>query len=207
MPALLLRRLRQGLPGRDNGLRHARQFHHAVRGKGVSQAPSPSGTTKCLQKFHESNRVCSLYSLLDPSCTFSKNKNPQEMRLGFRNYMPPKEERRLSENALKMSEQHIRPALSLQPTSTGKVGLALSGGGFRASFFHLGVLANLADHGILRHVEVISAVSGGSIIATLYYLHLKRLLESVPDSRITDEDYRSIVSRMEQQFLAAVERN
>ena len=129
------------------------------------------------------------------------------MTFDFRNYMPLKEERRLSENALEVSESQMLPALSLHSTTAGKVGLALSGGGFRASFFHIGVLANLADHGILRHVEVISAVSGGSIVATVYYLHLKRLLESVPDSQITDDHYRSIVSQMEQQFLAAVERN
>lgn len=121
--------------------------------------------------------------------------------------MPSKEERRLSENVLEVSELQVHSTISSYPSAAGKVGLALSGGGFRASFFHIGVLANLADHGILRHVEVISAVSGGSIIATLYYLHLKRLLESVPDSQITDEHYRTIVAEMEQQFLAAVERN
>ena len=35
----------------------------------------------------------------------------------------------------------------------GKVGLGLSGGGFRASLFHIGVLARLAELDILRHVE------------------------------------------------------
>ncbi|MFY9941517.1 MAG: tetratricopeptide repeat-containing protein, partial [Desulfobacterales bacterium] len=38
----------------------------------------------------------------------------------------------------------------------GKVGLALSGGGFRASLFHLGVLARLAEMDVLRSVEVLS---------------------------------------------------
>ncbi len=60
---------------------------------------------------------------------------------------------------------------------TEKLGLAFSGGGFRASFYHIGVLAQMAEHGLLRHVEVISTVSGGSIIGALYYLHLKKLLE------------------------------
>lgn len=129
------------------------------------------------------------------------------MTFDFRNYMPSKEEKRLSEHGLAETEHQVHSTTSLPPTAAGKVGLALSGGGFRASFFHIGVLANLADQGILRHVEVISAVSGGSIIATLYYLHLKRLLESVPDSQITDEHYRALVAEMEQQFLAAVERN
>ncbi|TMP28955.1 patatin, partial [Pseudoalteromonas rubra] len=46
----------------------------------------------------------------------------------------------------------------------GKTGLALSGGGFRASLYHIGVLAALAEQDQLRHIEVISCVSGGSII-------------------------------------------
>ena len=47
---------------------------------------------------------------------------------------------------------------------TGKVGLALSGGGFRASLFHIGILARLAECRVLRRVEVLSCVSGGSIL-------------------------------------------
>ncbi|MCK4576367.1 patatin-like phospholipase family protein [candidate division WOR-3 bacterium] len=47
----------------------------------------------------------------------------------------------------------------------GSIGLCLSGGGFRASLFHLGVLRYLAEVGQLRNVGVISSVSGGSIIA------------------------------------------
>ncbi|HEV7921025.1 MAG TPA: tetratricopeptide repeat-containing protein, partial [Thermoanaerobaculia bacterium] len=59
----------------------------------------------------------------------------------------------------------------------GKVGVALSGGGFRASLFHIGVLARLAELDVLRHVEVLSCVSGGSIIGAFYYLALKNRLE------------------------------
>ncbi|HEX6999184.1 MAG TPA: patatin-like phospholipase family protein [Gammaproteobacteria bacterium] len=88
-----------------------------------------------------------------------------------------------------------------------KLGLALSGGGFRASFFHVGVLARLAELGLLRRVEVISAVSGGAIIAALYYLHVKRLLEERPDENVTDEDYVAIVQRIEREFLTAVQKN
>ena len=54
-----------------------------------------------------------------------------------------------------------------------KLGLALSGGGHRAAFFHIGVLAKLAELGLLRPVQVISTVSGGSIIGALYYLHAR----------------------------------
>ena len=48
------------------------------------------------------------------------------------------------------------------------LGLALSGGGFRASFFHIGVLARLAELDLLRRVEALSTVSGGSIVGALY---------------------------------------
>jgi len=41
--------------------------------------------------------------------------------------------------------------------------LCLSGGGFRASLFHLGALRRLNELGILRQIDVITSVSGGSI--------------------------------------------
>lgn len=46
-----------------------------------------------------------------------------------------------------------------------KIGLALSGGGFRATLYHLGLVRFLRDAGILPHVTHITAVSGGSIFA------------------------------------------
>ena len=49
-----------------------------------------------------------------------------------------------------------------------KIGLALSGGGTRAMAFHLGCLRAFDDLGILKRVEVMSAVSGGSIVAALF---------------------------------------
>lgn len=44
-------------------------------------------------------------------------------------------------------------------------GLCLSGGGYRAMLFHVGALARLNEAGLLRGVEVVSSVSGGSITA------------------------------------------
>ena len=88
-----------------------------------------------------------------------------------------------------------------------KLGLALSGGGFRASFFHIGFLARLAELDMLRRVEALSTVSGGSIIGALYYLHVKKLLESKKDADITKEDYIRIVSDISENFLAGVQRN
>ena len=46
---------------------------------------------------------------------------------------------------------------------SSSIGLCFSGGGFRASFYALGVLRYLAEAGHLNDVVAISAVSGGSI--------------------------------------------
>ena len=57
-----------------------------------------------------------------------------------------------------------------------RIGLALSGGGFRASLFHLGVIRRLEELGIMRRVDTISAVSGGSIIAAYYVIEMEKRL-------------------------------
>src|SRR5262249_52013585 len=84
----------------------------------------------------------------------------------------------------------------------GKVGLALSGGGFRASFYHLGVLARLAELDVLRHVEVLSCVSGGSIVGACYWLALRRRMLQPPP--LTQKDYVALVNEVIQHFLDAV---
>ncbi len=94
----------------------------------------------------------------------------------------------------------------------GKFGLALSGGGFRASFYHIGVLAKLAELDLLRHVHVLSCVSGGSIVGAHYYLEVRKLLQEKNDSEddaeaITRQDYVEIVERLQRNFLAGVQRN
>jgi len=84
----------------------------------------------------------------------------------------------------------------------GKVGLALSGGGFRASFYHLGVLARLAELDVLRHIDVLSCVSGGSIVGACYWLALRRrLLEKTPLDR---SSYIQIISGLIDHFQNAV---
>jgi len=89
----------------------------------------------------------------------------------------------------------------------GKIGLALSGGGFRASLYHIGVLARLAELDLLRHVEYLSCVSGGSIIGAHYYLEVRKLLASKADADIIRQDYIDIVERLSKDFLAGVQRN
>ena len=89
----------------------------------------------------------------------------------------------------------------------GKVGLALSGGGFRASLYHLGVLAQLAELDVLRNVEVLSCVSGGAIIGAYYYLKVRNLLQENLDKDITREDYIRVVHEMIDEFLSGVQKN
>lgn len=95
----------------------------------------------------------------------------------------------------------------LKSVYLGKVGLALSGGGFRASLYHIGVLARLAELDQLRHIEVISCVSGGSIIGAYYYLELRKLLQEKLDKDISRLDYIQLVRRVEEGFLKGVQSN
>lgn len=55
--------------------------------------------------------------------------------------------------------------------SSKKIGLALSGGGYRAAAYHIGTLQALKKMGILDMVDVISSISGGSITAAYYALY------------------------------------
>ena len=50
-----------------------------------------------------------------------------------------------------------------------RIALAFSGGGVRATVFHLGVLARLARQDLLSQVKIISSVSGGSLAAGLVF--------------------------------------
>lgn len=95
----------------------------------------------------------------------------------------------------------------LEINQDGKLGLSFSGGGFRASIFHIGVLASLAEKNQLKNIEIISCVSGGSIIGAYYYLKLKELFEAKIDSQIEQNDYITIVREIEEVFLNAVQKN
>lgn len=46
-----------------------------------------------------------------------------------------------------------------------RIGRALSGGGFRATLYQLGLVRLLRDAGVLPRVARITSVSGGSIFA------------------------------------------
>jgi NTE family protein len=55
------------------------------------------------------------------------------------------------------------------------IGLCLSGGGYRAMVFHVGVLWRLYETGVLKKIDRISSVSGGSITSGLLGLRWSEL--------------------------------
>jgi NTE family protein len=76
-----------------------------------------------------------------------------------------------------MPQEPVQPIPTDEPGSGPQpgVGLCLSGGGYRAMIFHVGVLWRLYNAGLLRSISRISSVSGGSITAGLLALKWKHL--------------------------------
>ena len=66
-----------------------------------------------------------------------------------------------------MPNEPVQPAPSneVQGPPEAGAGLCLSGGGYRAMVFHIGVLWRLYETGLLKSMKRISSVSGGSITA------------------------------------------
>jgi predicted acylesterase/phospholipase RssA len=86
-----------------------------------------------------------------------------------------------------------------------KLGLALAGGGFRASLFHLGVLRRMAELDLLRSVEVLSTVSGGSIIGGLYMLLLKRKFQQ--PGPLERKHYIEIIDELDTILVKGIQKN
>jgi predicted acylesterase/phospholipase RssA len=90
-----------------------------------------------------------------------------------------------------------------------KIGLALSGGGFRATVYHLGVIRFLHDAGILSRVTHITSVSGGSIIAAHLVLNWNRYKGSDEEFEAAASELLSFVrldvrNRLLRRFLLAL---
>ena len=85
-----------------------------------------------------------------------------------------------------------------QPERSG-IGLALSGGGFRAALFHMGVLRYLAEAGQLANVRTISTVSGGSIFGAYVAAHWDELARQ----SFSAAAYESVISVPFAQVLTA----
>jgi Lysophospholipase catalytic domain len=79
---------------------------------------------------------------------------------------------------------------------TDTLGLALSGGGYRSAIFNYGVLSGLREIGVLDRVDYISAVSGGSWIATPFAMaeSLDWFFKTDPDSaNVMEEAFESLL--------------
>jgi NTE family protein len=76
-----------------------------------------------------------------------------------------------------MPSEPVEAIPSDDPRSSPEPGaaLCLSGGGYRAMVFHIGVLWRLYEAGLLATLQRISSVSGGSITAGLLALKWRRL--------------------------------
>jgi predicted acylesterase/phospholipase RssA len=73
------------------------------------------------------------------------------------------------------------------------IGLALSGGGFRASLYHLGLVRFLRDAGVLPRVTHITSVSGGSILSAHLALNWERYNGSPNDFDAVASEFLSFV--------------
>lgn len=83
--------------------------------------------------------------------------------------------------------------------TTGKVGLALSGGGLRAAAFHLGCMRALHDRGLLNDVRLISGVSGGSLIAAMWAYEDDSFADF--DERVSELLSRGLASRIARRWI------
>ena len=110
-----------------------------------------------------------------------------------------------------MSEQELSPVSLEAPGGDSPalgIGLCLSGGGYRAMLFHLGVLWRLAELGYLRSkdrtgmhgpigtLQRVSSVSGGSIVAAVLGL-------SWDDLKVDDDD---LLDRFRELVVSPVEK-
>lgn len=69
------------------------------------------------------------------------------------------------------------------------VALCLSGGGYRAMVFHVGVIWRLYESGWLARLDRVSSVSGGSIAAAVLGLAWDRLKVDAPADRVLFTDH------------------
>ncbi len=73
---------------------------------------------------------------------------------------------------------HDPTPLSETTTAAGKIAMCLSGGGIRATLFHLGVLIRLTESKKLDDVVGVVSVSGGSILAAHFAVRWQEAVES-----------------------------
>ena len=93
-----------------------------------------------------------------------------------------------------------RPVMN--ETAERKIGLALSGGGFRAIAFHLGCLRALNQLGLLDRIVILSTVSGGSVIGAYFQAHRGCFADF--DAKIRELLARGFVTPMRRKLFSAL---
>ncbi|TWU08153.1 patatin-like phospholipase family protein [Stieleria varia] len=78
-------------------------------------------------------------------------------------------------NREQISEPFSEPFSERASTLQDGIALCLSGGGYRAMLFHVGALLRLNELGILKQIDLISSVSGGSITAGVLGMNWSKL--------------------------------
>ena len=82
--------------------------------------------------------------------------------------------------------------------------LSLSGGGFRAAFFHLGALHALAAQGRLRELKLLVTISGGSIAAGFFFQEWMRALKR---GTVDDQELARCALRAQQPLFRKTRHN
>lgn len=83
--------------------------------------------------------------------------------------------------------------------------LSLSGGGFRAAFFHLGALHALAAQGRLRELKLLVTISGGSIAAGFFLQEWMHALKQ--RGRVDDHELARCALRAQQTLFRKTRHN
>ncbi|MEW6533989.1 MAG: patatin-like phospholipase family protein [Candidatus Auribacterota bacterium] len=123
-----------------------------------SSQPSPIDLAGMCTLLNETGSMNSKQLLL---IVGRSNSNPQ-----FGAFLFDKKEI-LKKNQISIDISQLEQADALE-YSKENIGICLSGGGSRAIAFHLGCLRALYDRKVLQNVNVISTVSGGSVIGAIY---------------------------------------
>lgn len=97
----------------------------------------------------------------------------------------------------------------MEEAVSAKIGLALSGGGSRAMAFHLGCLRALDRLGLLRRIDVLSTVSGGSVIGAFFHAHdgdfasFEAKMREILSQGLARRMYRKLISPLGLKVAAA----
>lgn len=109
----------------------------------------------------KSNTESVLSAMAAAAAGSSAGKNPKPPEASPPNSTDPNEREQQTKKVLDDIRESQDRALEMN-----LFGLAFSGGGIRSATFNLGVIQRLAKHGLIRHIDYLSTVSGGGYIGS-----------------------------------------